>query len=565
MLASLSRFSIRTKLAGGFGILLVITVGLSLSTMRGMTDMNEAAASISGDTLPSVLAIGEMTGIVQKFRIKETIHLLSTDLDAMQKTADEMVELSARYATVRQDFTALIDPGEEADRFRRIDALWEQYSGLHAAMVAASTDIMKSKATNLLNTQMAAPFAELSDLLDRDVAYNRARGLAAVQRGSDVFRATGAFTRLLLGIAAAATLIIGFGLFRSISRPLGIMTAAMQRLADGDFAIDIPGQGRRDEIGAMARSVLVFRNHMAAENQLAAQRDAERRQAEAEKQAALIRMADTVESETGRALEGIGQRTAAMTATADAMSASAGRTAAAADSAAQAAGLATANADSVAGAAEQLAATIRDIGGQMTHSAQVVGRAVAAGGETRAAIEVLDREVEQIGAVADMIGVIAAKTNLLALNATIEAARAGEAGKGFAVVASEVKALAGQTAQSTLEIARHISQVRAATETSVAAVSRIEHIIGEVDTIAGSIAAAVEQQGAATAQIAHNVSQTAAAAKSMTDRAGEVSAEASETGRHADEVRANVTTLSRALGELRHSVVEIVRASTASG
>jgi methyl-accepting chemotaxis protein len=409
---------------------------------------------------------------------------------------------------------------------------------------------------------MAAPFAELSDLLDKDVEYNRSRGLAAVDRSNDVFQATSRPARIVLGVAAAATMMIGFGLFHSISGPLGRMTTAMRRLADGDFAVVIPGHDRHDEIGAMARSVLVFRNHMAKENELAGEAAAEREHAEVAKQAALSRMADTVETETGLSLERIGQRTSAMTATADAMSASASRTGAAAESAAEAAGLATTNAESVAGAAEQLATTILDIGGQMTQSARVVSQAVAAGGETRAAIEALNKEVERIGAVADMIGVIAAKTNLLALNATIEAARAGEAGKGFAVVASEVKALAGQTAHSTLEIAEHINQVRAATGTSVAAVARIEHIIGEVNTIAASIAAAVEQQGAATTQIARNVSETAIAAKAMTARASEVSAEAGETGRQADAVRANVGDLSRAMDELCHSVIHIVRSST---
>src|SRR6202020_1076260 len=113
--------------------------------------------------------------------------------------------------------------------------------------------------------------------------------------------------------------------------------------------------------------------------------------------------------------------------------------------------------------------------------------------ETRSTIETLNDQVALIGSVADMISEIAAKTNLLALNATIEAARAGDAGKGFAVVASEVKALATQTARSTEEIGRHIDQVRAATGASVAAVTRIEDTITELNAIAGSIAAAVEQ------------------------------------------------------------------------
>ena len=171
-------------------------------------------------------------------------------------------------------------------------------------------------------------------------------------------------------------------------------------------------------------------------------------------------MADKIESETTIALQEVGARTSAMTATAEEMSASAVRTGNSAQSAATASAQALSNAQTVASASEQLSASIREIGSQVAQSTEIVGRAVEAGAETRQTIEALNEQVGRIGAVADMIGEIAAKTNLLALNATIEAARAGDAGKGFAVVASEVKALATQTARSTEEIAQHIAQVR---------------------------------------------------------------------------------------------------------
>ena len=188
---------------------------------------------------------------------------------------------------------------------------------------------------------------------------------------------------------------------------------------------------------------------------------------------------------------------------------------------------------------------------------------MAAGTETRSTIVALNQEVERIGAVADMIAEIAARTNLLALNATIEAARAGDAGRGFAVVASEVKALAMQTARSTEEIARHIGQVRSATGASVAAVARIDQTIGEISAIAESIAAAVKQQDAATAEIARSVAETASAANEMTSRTNEVSNEAAGTGRHAADLRDNTMALNHAVDELRHSVIEVVRTSTA--
>jgi methyl-accepting chemotaxis protein len=273
-------------------------------------------------------------------------------------------------------------------------------------------------------------------------------------------------------------------------------------------------------------------------------------------------MVDTIEAQTTNAISEVGTHTAAMTATAEEMSASAVRTGNSAHNAATASAQALANAQTVASAAEELSASIREIGIQVTQSSTIVSREVSAGAETRATIEALNEQVGKIGAVADMIGEIAAKTNLLALNATIEAARAGDAGKGFAVVASEVKALATQTARSTQEIAQHIAEVRNATGVSVAAVMRIEQTIGEIDAIAGSIAAAVDEQGAATAEIARNVAETASAANDVTNHVTEVSAESEQTAKHAIDVRNAAAKLNTAVGELRHSVIRVIRTST---
>jgi methyl-accepting chemotaxis protein len=404
-----------------------------------------------------------------------------------------------------------------------------------------------------------APTELLTQARDRLAALASAEAKAVQEQVSTAIRVS---TALLAGFIA-----VGAGLFvvliqKTAIRPLRALTSAMRHSAEGDLSGDVPGVGRGDEVGAMANALLVFKEHMAREKKLAAEQEEQYQRAAAEKQSALTEMADRIEEETSTALREVGARTAEMTATAEEMRASATRTGGSALAASTASGQALANAQTVASAAEELAASIREIGSQVAQSTKVVGRAVSAGGEARTTIEALNEEVTRIGAVADMIGEIAARTNLLALNATIEAARAGDAGKGFAVVASEVKTLATQTARSTDEIAKHIAQVRNATGASVAAVTRIEQTIGEVNSIASSIAAAVEEQQAATAEIARNVNETAAAASEMTSRTAEVSGEADKAAKHAAEVRENAVGLNTAVSELRRSVIRVVRTAT---
>jgi methyl-accepting chemotaxis protein len=321
-------------------------------------------------------------------------------------------------------------------------------------------------------------------------------------------------------------ILLGLGLFvavggfllaqRRIITPVRAISATMRHLAQGDLTVAIAGEGRRDEVGEMIAAVMVFRDGMARAERLALEREEDRDRAMSDKHAALVDMAEKIESESGRAMDEVGVHTTAMAITAEHMSVSAAHTGESAMGAASAAEEVLANAQTVASAAEQLAASIREIGAQAGQSTIVATRAVTAGNETRVTMETLNEQVGRIGLVADIIGEIAAKTNLLALNATIEAARAGDAGRGFAVVASEVKQLATQTARSTQEIARHIGEVRTATGASVAAVERIEQTIGELNGIASSISSAVEEQSAATAEIARNVSGTAAAAFEMT-------------------------------------------------
>lgn len=357
-------------------------------------------------------------------------------------------------------------------------------------------------------------------------------------------------------LAGTAVLILAIWMVfrRVISRRLTSMTAAMRRLAEGDQTVEVPPQRHQDEIAGMAGAVEVFKSHMIENQRLAAEQEDARLQADRDKSAALHGMADKIEAATNSALDQIGQRTTVVAATADDMNASASRTGAAAQSAAEAADQAVANAQTVASAAEQLASSIQEIGGQVSRSTTVVGQAVAAGGQARATIEALNTKVERIGAVADMIREIASKTNLLALNATIEAARAGDAGKGFAVVASEVKSLATQTAKATEEIGSKVAEMQAATAQSVDAVRAIGETISEINEVCTTIAAAVEEQGAATKEIARNVQQASAGTTEVSANVAGISQAAASTGDVAVRVRTTSQKIGGEVGTLRSQV-----------
>jgi methyl-accepting chemotaxis protein len=426
----------------------------------------------------------------------------------------------------------------------------------------ATVSSAASKTNELFDKQMV-PLVRQQMAAAKDVAASLGKDFASTKDATSgmITRAV-AVEELTAGVALVLGVLIATFVGRGIVRPVRGMTTAMAELAAGETEVNIPSRGTGHEMGAMAAALEVFKQNAVERARLEAGQKAEAERAARAKQAALVAMADKVETEMGTTLKSIGGRTATMMQAAEEMSASASRTGTSAESAASAATQTLSNAQTVASAAEELAASIREIGSQVSQSTVVVGRAVAAGGETRATMEKLNEQVGRIGAVADMIGEIAAKTNLLALNATIEAARAGEAGKGFAVVAGEVKQLATQTTQSTHEITRHIGEVRDATGASVAAMGRIQQTIDEINAIANSIAAAVEEQGVATAEIARNVTETAGAAREMTRRINEVSMEAQSTGRDTQRVRENTAALNSEVSELQHAVIRVVRSAT---
>jgi methyl-accepting chemotaxis protein len=558
LLRKVFAISIRLKVILAFAVVLSGTCGLGVFALQRVDSVNRAAAEIRNDALPATRLLGELAYHTIRFRQLEATYALALDKSAKAKEAALMQLVGGRAAATLQSYGKLAPPGEGRRLADQMNQLWSAYLAFDATFVAAEpvTGIA------LYRGEMRTRFTQFQDALQGEIALNVNRAKAAGDVGRALGESASAWILVALGLMALLSVGLGISMVRGIATPIRAMTDAMRRLAAQDFTVAIYGTGRGDEIGAMAQAVEVFKQNAIERQRLEEAQKAQEGRSRLERTAALVGMAEKVEAATGAAVESVASQTSALGRTAETMSASAMRTEEAARGAASAAEQTLANAQTVASAADQLAASSREIGGQMSLSTAVVGQAVAAGSEARATIEALTKQVGRIGEVATLIRDIAGKTNLLALNATIEAARAGEAGRGFAVVAGEVKQLAAQTARSTEEISRHIGEVRAATDASVAAVGRIETTVEQINAIAGSIAAAVEQQGAAIAEIARNVGESAAVANEMSQRIGEVSSEANRTGERCMQVRDGTTELNTQVAELKRLVVHVVRTST---
>jgi len=349
------------------------------------------------------------------------------------------------------------------------------------------------------------------------------------QKSMDILMMTGS------AVIFAVFVALGAAVAASITRPVKAVTKATEALAEGDLNIDIPALENKDEVGAVARALQVFKENLIRAKELEAeQRKAQERQVErAQKLAALTSSFDTTVSEV---LGVVSSASTELQATATSMRGTAETTTRQSSSVAAACEQTAANVQTVATATEELSASVREITQQMARSSQKAGQAVTEADQVQGKVDGLVEAAQAIGQVVELINEIAEKTNLLSLNATIEAARAGEAGKGFAVVASEVKNLAAQTKRSTEEVAAHVAKIQSTTGEAASAINLIKATIAEVNEMTAAVAAAVEEQAAATQEISRNCEQAAAATQEVSSSISSVQVAANDTDGSATEV-----------------------------
>jgi methyl-accepting chemotaxis protein len=462
--------------------------------------------------------VGRINGLIYAVLMETRGIYLAADDAAAKDHAAGLAGFTDQFDGVMQEWERHVR-SDDADRFRELSGrvrIFREYRGKLAAQV--SQDGLKA----------ARQWVQFDDhVTAHDVLSRDLRELSAIyarradQTYKEVERLTQQASWLMSVLGLLAVLLAMAGIYtvrRFVARPLGRIARLTERVAAGQLQQTVPYVRRRDEVGALARSIEVFQETMRRNEMLArtVREEGEDRTRRQEVRAAEItRFGAEIETTLAELLAISNRMRSASGALTTAADKAADRTA----GAAAASGDASANVRDIASAADELAVSVGEIERQIAQSHTIAAKAVDEAESTNAAVKALNEAAGRIGDVVSLITDIAEQTNLLALNATIEAARAGEAGRGFAIVASEVKALAGQTARATDDIAAQIAGMQQATTRSIAALGAIERTIRDIGAISNTIAAAVTEQGAATQEIARSVE---VAARRTTDTAGEV-------------------------------------------
>ena len=553
--------AIRGKLLVLFGALFLATCGLGLFGLGQTAKVNDAAADIRNNWLPSTVALGKLAMATEQFRIR-TSHLLigivSFDASNQERDIAALGEGVTAIDTLRQAYQPLVTASTDDERLiGDFDAAWATLKQTNQKLIDMDKQFDRDGAMALFAGANSAAFDRMIGALERDMAFKVAEGRKAADQGARIYAQARWLTLGALFATALVCLLGGLAIVAGVSRPIGRTTSVVDRLAAGDLAITVTEADRGDEIGVLARALGVFRDKQIAANAAAATH-AEEQQAKARRAGALEELVRAFETRAGTLVGVLAAAATEMQATAQGMSMAAAQTTGQASTVANAAAEANSGVQTVAAAAEELAELIQDISCQVAQSSQITAKAVADASRTDTLVRALASNAEKIGDVISLITDIAGQTNLLALNATIEAARAGDAGKGFAVVASEVKSLASQTARATEEIRTRIGQIQGTTSETVAAIGNITAVIEQVNRIATSIAASVEQQGAATAEIARNVQQAASSTREVTTNIAGVSQAVGGTGEAAGQVLTAAGELSRQAEELSGEVRDFV-------
>ncbi len=549
----LSDWTIRSKSAVILGGLASLVLILGVLSFFLLSSTNRETENIGHNWLPSVRVAASIQTYVVRMRASEARIGMTDSQEAFEEgmkiyaglekqTLDNIAHYQRDLVDNDEDRAAIQTMADEVNRYRA--------AVVNTINLAKTLDKNASEKSYLANQTIYLPLMKAADNL---IAVNQKGADASMEVAHGNYRMAVITIIVCSAVALIAALVSFLVMARTVVAPIGSITATMRRLAEHELSVTIAEAGRRDEIGAMAAALQVFKDNMAEAERLRAEQAAEQ-EARLARGRAVDALVGRFDQTISSVIQTVTSSTSTLDVTARSMSETAETTNAQVTVVAAAAEQASTNVQTVASAAEELAASINEIGRQVSESASFADQATRQAEATDAQIASLSEAAARIGDVVQLINDIASQTNLLALNATIEAARAGEAGKGFAVVASEVKTLANQTARATEEISSKVVEMQAATSQSVEAVKAIGKTISRIAEISTGIAAAVDEQNAATGEIARNVQQAAQGTAEVTSSIVEVAEGGAKVKLASTEVLGASTSLSADAETLRQEV-----------
>ena len=515
---TLPKLSIAAKLYVIFALMATTTVALSVIAVTSvrhhavLTDEFESANA-------STWNVAKVDGLIYAVVMESRGVYMSSDIKTSKVYADGILKFNDQIAKVVEDWKKSVRD-DDAELFGQFSQRIAQFIEFRRELARLGTEISPAAgrewgdndANRNVRKALNSDLEKLRDLYGKRAmrVYNE------IDAGIDN---TAMWLSVLASFAVVLALVGVLVISRNVAKPIADITHITEMVAAGNDSIAIPFSERRDEIGALARTIAVFQRAMRHNQELnrTVRNDAELR---TQRQELMSSQVAHFSAEVEATLAKLGRISDQMLAASTQLASTADDASAKTRQAATASADASANVRDIASAANELSASVNEIDRQVAQSNAIVNKAVNEASRTNLAVQELGEAATRIGDVVKLITGIAEQTNLLALNATIEAARAGEAGRGFAVVAGEVKALAGQTSRATEEISAQIASMQRATTRSIEAINAIEHIIREIGDISGAIAAAVTEQGAATIEIARSVE---IAAKRTVETADEVS------------------------------------------